>query len=243
MQTAELIDQLAADGPVLAAAAGRAGWDAPVPSTDWTVRELVTHVGGVHRWAADIVATCGERFDTAAGGAVGTGPSDGELLDWFADGHAALVATLRAAPDDLQCAAFLPAPSPLAFWARRQAHETAIHRVDAEAAGGAVTTFEPEFAQDGIGEILHGFAARKRKPLDPATLVLRATDGPDWTIRLGADGVRAEPGADGGGAEVVVQGSSAELYLWLWNRPSTAVVQGDGAVARRWAETVQVRWA
>ena len=237
---AALLRQLETDGPLLAAAAERAGWDAPVPSTDWTVRELVTHVGGVHRWAADIVARGGDAFDTDAGDAVGTGPADAQLLDWFTAGHTALVDTLFAAPDDLQCATFLPAPSPRAFWVRRQAHETAIHRVDAESAGGPVTAFEAGFAQDGIGELLHGFAARKRKPLDAATLLLRASDGPNWQITLGADGVRAEQGA--GAADVVVEGSSSELYLWLWNRASPAVVSGDAAVARRWAETVQVRW-
>jgi len=39
---------------------------------------------------------------------------------------------LASAPPDLDCLTFLAAPSPLAMWARRQAHETAIHRVDAE---------------------------------------------------------------------------------------------------------------
>lgn len=240
---AALLRQLEGDGALLAAAAARAGWDAPVPSTDWTVRELVTHVGGVHRWAADIIAGCGDTFDTEAGEAVGTGPADAELLAWFSAGHSALVETLRAAPADLQCATFLPAPSPLAFWARRQAHETAIHRVDAESAGGPVTAFGADFAQDGIAEMLQGFAARKRDPLEPATLVLRAWDGPSWQITLGDAGVRAEPAEEAGAAQVRVEGSSSELYLWLWNRASAAVVSGDAAVARRWAETVQVRWS
>ena len=39
----------------------------------------------------------------------------------------------------MRCFAFLPAPSPLAFWARRQAHETGIHRADVESAGFACT--------------------------------------------------------------------------------------------------------
>jgi hypothetical protein len=35
---------------------------------------------------------------------------------------------------------------------------------------------------------------------------------------------------------------SSDLYLWLWNRPSGALVDGDHDVARLWAETVRVRW-
>jgi hypothetical protein len=41
---------------------------------------------------------------------------------------------------------------------------------------------------------------------------------------------------------VTVHGSSSDLYLWLWNRPSAAQVDGDDSVARLWHDTVQVRW-
>ncbi len=130
----EFIEHLADEGERLAAAAGRVGWDTPVPRTDWNVRDLVTHIGGVHRWAGDVVRTGATDLDTAAGQDVGRGPGDDELLEWFVAGHAALVSALRCAPPDLAAATFLPAPSPLHFWARRQAHETAIHRADADAA-------------------------------------------------------------------------------------------------------------
>ena len=54
--------------------------------------------------------------------------------------------TLRTADPAVRCWTFLPAPSPLAFWARRQAHETAIHRADAQLAAGPVTPFAADFA-------------------------------------------------------------------------------------------------
>jgi uncharacterized protein (TIGR03083 family) len=241
---AEHIAFLEADGPRLAAAAERAGWDARVPGTDWDVRELVTHTGGVHRWAADIVANGRDRFDTDAGRAVGTGPRDDALLDWFRTGHAALVETLRAAAAGVECATFLPAPSPLAFWARRQAHETAVHRADAEAAGGDVTPFDAGFAQDGIAELLLGFAARRRKPADrTASIAVRASDGPAWRVTVGAEQVQAEQVSVDGNADLTVAGSSSELYLWLWNRPSAATVQGDTSVRDLWARQVRVRWS
>ena len=65
------------------------------------------------------------------------GAADPELLAWFRAGHASLAETLTEADPALVCATFMAAPSPLAFWARRQAHETAIHRADAEIAAGA----------------------------------------------------------------------------------------------------------
>jgi uncharacterized protein (TIGR03083 family) len=238
-----LISHLSDQGDRLAAAADRAGWDTPVPATDWTVRELVTHVGGVHRWAADIVDTRSVTADTPAGQAVGSGPPDDELLEWYQNGHAALVQTLRDAGDDLECVTFLPADSPRHFWARRQAHETAIHRADAEAAAGDVTPFDAEFAQDGIAELLLGFARRRSSAVPvTAALGLDAADGPSWIVRLGGERTEAERTEDLVGTDVTVRGLSSDLYLWLWNRPTEAVVDGDDAVAAAWARSVRVRW-
>lgn len=243
MDVPALLAQLDAEGPLLASAATRAGWDAAVPACpDWTVRDVVLHTGGVHRWAADIVRTRGRSFDTAAGDAVGSGPADGELLAWFRAGHAELVETLRSAPDDLDCATFLPADSPRHFWARRQAHETAIHRTDVVAAAGEPVEFPAGFAQDGIAEVLFGFAHRRREPAARrVTLALDASDGPSWLVRAGGGRVEVEQGT--GDADARVAGSSSDLYLWVWNRPSAAVVAGDQAAAKLWADTVQVRWS
>jgi uncharacterized protein (TIGR03083 family) len=239
----DYIAQLEADGLALAHAAKSAGWNARVPSLRWEVRELVTHTGGVHRWAADVVASAAKTTDTECGRAVGRGPADEDLLEWFIAGHSALVATLRAAPPDLQCATFLPAPSPLAFWARRQAHETAVHRADAENASGVAPSFDPMFANDGIAELLHGFASRRRKALDrTATIALRSADGPSWLVRLGGEGITAREG-DYTSGDMTIDGTSSDIYLWLWNRPSAATAGGDTSLADTWASTVRVRWS
>lgn len=243
MQVADHIVHLAAEGPALADAAVRAGWDAPVAGCDWDVRELVTHLGGIHRWAADIVRTGGPSGDTEAGVQVGAGPADDALDEWFRDGHAALVDTLRAAPADLDCFAFLPAPSPLAFWARRQAHETSMHRADAESASGSITPFEPGFAQDGMAEVLNGFARRRRNAIaTPGTLALRATDGAAWLVTLGGETIEAAESDANVDADAVVTGSSSDLYLWLWNRPAEVTVTGGAELAALW-RGVRVRWS
>ena len=90
------------------------------------------------------------------------GAADPDLLAWFRAGHAALVETLSTADPGLVCATFMDAPSPLAFWARRQAHETAIHRADAESASGLRPEYDPEFAADGIDELIMGFGQRRK---------------------------------------------------------------------------------
>ena len=235
-------DHLTTEGVRLAHAAAAAEWDARVAGAEWSVRELVTHTGGVHRWAAAIIATASPTLDVAEAAAVGSGPADDELLDWYREGLATLVASLHAAPSDLECAAFLPAPSALAFWARRQAHETAIHRADAESASGAITPFDRNLAQDGIAELLRGFGARPRKPTAIAgTIALRADDGDSWSVGLGTEHIEvANRALDE--AAAIVRGTSSDLYLWLWNRPAAVRIDGNAELAAQW-KTVQVRWS
>src|SRR5215475_12383653 len=136
METMEHI-AIERDGELMAVAADRAGPDAAVPSCPgWRVRDLLRHQGYVHRWATSYIAEQhAERVPRLSEPELlAAGPADGELLDWFRAGYQTLTQTLRTADPGLQCWSFLPAPSPLAFWARRQAHETAIHRADAEQA-------------------------------------------------------------------------------------------------------------
>jgi hypothetical protein len=93
---------------------------------------------------------------------VGTCPADLDLIDWFSEDHTRLVHTLASAPPDLDCFTLMAAPSPLAMRALRQAHETAMQRVDAESPGSTITEFHPAFAADGVDELLSCFITRPR---------------------------------------------------------------------------------
>lgn len=246
MEISEHLSSLSAEGRSLASAAREAGSDAPVPTCpDWRVRDLLRHTGTVHRWATAFVVE-GHRTHHPEGGEPDL---DGDaLLDWFAEGHGLLVEALRAAPADLECWTFFAAPSPLAFWARRQAHETRIHRVDAESArGGPLTPVAQGHAVDGIDELLAGFHSRAKSRVrtgSPRTLRVRATDtGTAWTVHLSADPPRTvrgeEPAAP---ADCTVAGPAQDVLLALWNRlPLSSVeLSGDRAVATLWAENSAV---
>jgi uncharacterized protein (TIGR03083 family) len=175
-------------------------------------------------------------------------PDDAGLLDWFREGHASLVHTLETADPDTECWSFLPAPSPVAFWARRQAHETGIHRADAESPGGPdrITPFPRDFAVDGIEEFLFGFLGRtgaKERLHQSHTLHLRASDaGLDWLVTVGE---KAEARRGDGQADCTVGGPASDLHLLLWNRrnPDGLEVQGDPSVLTSWRNTVQVHWS
>lgn len=244
METAEFIRILDREGQLLAADAEQAGTDAKVPTCpDWLVRDLVRHTGVVHRWAAAFVTEGYTSYQPEGDLPDLDGP---ELLAWFREGHRHLVDTLSAADPDLRCWHFLPAPSPLAFWARRQAHETAVHRFDAEAArGGTPDGIDQNFAADGIDELLRGFHARSKSRVRsdvPRVLRVRATDVDDavWTVRISQEPPVTERG-DAGDADCEVAGEAGRLYLALWNRlPFPEDPTGDVSVAELWRENSAV---
>jgi uncharacterized protein (TIGR03083 family) len=216
IETAELLGTLDREGRLLAETAAAAGTDARVPSCPgWRVRDLLRHTGAVHLWATGVVADV-----HTARPPMGDPPDlDGaDLLAWYRAAHRRLVRTLAEAPGDVRCWTFHPAPSPspLAFWIRRQAHETAVHRFDAESArGGAPTAVDTGFAVDGIDELLRGFHARSRSRVrteEPRVLRVRATTaaaapsagantGAQAEVQTGAHAGAGAPGdADGTGS-------------------------------------------
>jgi uncharacterized protein (TIGR03083 family) len=246
MDTDAFVETLDREGGLLASAAEAAGVDATVPTCpQWQVRDLLRHTGMVHRWATAYVA---EGY-TAHHPDGGLPDLDGaELVAWFREGHRALVDTLAAAPPDVECWHFFPAPSPLAFWARRQAHETTVHRVDAESArGGTPTEIAPDFAADGIDELLRGFHGRRKSRVrseEPRVLRVRATDtdGAMWTVRLSQEPPAAE--RDGSGdADCELAGPAGQLYLALWNRAPFPSVTGDASLAALWRERSAITWS
>ncbi|MFC7330878.1 maleylpyruvate isomerase family mycothiol-dependent enzyme [Marinactinospora rubrisoli] len=247
MQITDFIATLTIEGRLFADTAQQADPDAPVPGCPaWRVRDLVKHLSSVHRWATGFVAEGGtERVPLPEA----PGLRDEELVPWMRAGHERLVAALEAAPADLACWSFLPAPSPLAFWARRQALETTVHRVDAESAlGAAISPLRPDLAAEGIAELLTGFHARGRSPVrteTPATLRVRATDVPEaaWNVHLSDGPLRAERAVQEPPApDCTYEGTAADLYLVLWNRlPLDRVrITGDVGLAHRWRELTNV---
>ncbi|HEY1832291.1 MAG TPA: maleylpyruvate isomerase family mycothiol-dependent enzyme [Acidimicrobiales bacterium] len=240
MEIASHIEQLKADGARMAETIGMAkGLDAPVPSCpDWILGDLVGHQGAIHRWATAFVSggiTDPGQVDFEA--LRQSNPGGEGLASWFIEGHAALVSALEEADGDVECFTFMAAPSPLAFWARRQAHETAIHRLDTElTAGVAPTMVAPVFASDGIDEMLRGFLPRRHKsavsPVPLTLLVLCSDTSRSWRVTMGPDGLVCEVGVgvggDSDGAECSVMGPACDLYYALWNRCGLGALSVEG---------------
>jgi len=251
MRIAEHIDALRREGSLFITAVSDASKDAMVPSCpEWTVRELAHHVGRVQRWAATYVlqARSDRMSDEEREQAWGAMPDDADLTTWLAAGLGGVVEALEKAPDDLECFTFLPAPSARAFWARRQAHEIAIHRADAQGVTGDVDDCPTDFAVDGIDELLLAFYSRRNRVAsdEPRALAIRATDaGVTWMVSFTSEGARSERGIEDGTADCVLSGPASALYLHLWNRTDRQAldVTGDTGLLHLWRERATIRWS
>lgn len=215
------------------AAVDDSGLDAPVARLGrWRVRDVVQHLGGVHRWATRIV-----RTSSMDGPSFTKSRLDGEaLLQWFDEGAGELVDTLRATSPTAPCPNFNPGSSATAaFWHRRQLHETTIHCWDVERALGQPCAIDSDVATDGIDEYLDVFVRTRGKQTLVAPLALR-TSSADWTLRPSERAGRVDI-ARGIGADCAAElaGAADELLLVLWNRRTVAetglTVTGDRSVA------------
>ena len=195
--------------------------ESPVPACPgWTLDALFGHIGSIERWAAAVVRG-GKYVEEQP-------PPIENAAAWFLDGIPEFLATMTSLNPEAPCWNFGAPPRTAGFWLRRQAHEHAIHLVDAHQASGLP---EPEFAQDflldGIDEALGMFAPRQirlERMADPGRAVtFRVNAGTAWTV--GAGGVAAS-----------VTAAPLDMYLGLWGRaklPDTAVLDGDTDFALR----------
>ena len=258
MDVSDYIGFVASEGDLFASVAeqGDLSVDIP-PCPDWDMRGLVRHLGMIHLWAAanvafpesdwldvsdlpDLIKYWPELAEDY--------PDDADLVAWYRDTLANLIEVLKSAPTDVAAFTFLPAPSPLSMWARRQASEIAIHRFDAELARGITSQFDPQFATDMLDELVSGFAPRPRpRPLDierSQVIHVHAEDtGEHWYVTIGSE--QTETSRHGDQADLTLTGTAADLYVLLWNRTpdSSVTMSGDTDLMDLWHGTFRVRWS
>lgn len=236
----ELIELLRQEGESLGALPLS---DVDVPTCpDWSLPDLVVHVGTVHRWQeAQLHASDPEHLVRRA---PMVAPDLEELPDWFHTGLESLIAVLSGTdPDRLTPSWF--GPRPAAFWARRAAHETAVHRWDAEAAITTPTPLGPRQAVDLLDEILEVLVpGRFHADLwtgPEESIHLHATDiDGEWFVVIGADGVTITHEHAKG--DLAARGSASDLALMVAGRvpPARLELFGDPGVIDRWHRMVRL---
>jgi uncharacterized protein (TIGR03083 family) len=222
--------------------------DRPVPTCPgWTFRQLATHVGRGHRWAAQIVATRATEPVPMREVADGKLPEDpARHASWLNAGADQVIEAVAAAGDDLVWT--MTGMRPAGFWVRRRAHEAAVHLADAQLAAGRDVDLAPGLAADGVDEWLGLIAAGTAGPArelrgDGQSLHFHATDPGlsgtgEWLIMRTPAGITVERGH--GKADVAVRGPAADLLLVLTRRlPTSAAgveILGEPALLTHWLQ-------
>ncbi|HET6810252.1 MAG TPA: maleylpyruvate isomerase family mycothiol-dependent enzyme [Acidimicrobiales bacterium] len=236
------LEQLRSDGAALAAAAA-VDTSARVPGCpDWDVAALVGHTGVIHRWVAEILRTRAQERPSRRGFAA---PEGGPaVLEWYRGGLDLLVGALEDAGPDADVWNWARPRQPSAFWFRRMAQETAVHRWDAQSATGTPAGVPQDLAVDGIAEMLESFLPLLSTAGPPpdlgGSLHVHATDTEgEWTVRPGPEHLEVEPGH--GKGDAAVRGAASDLLLALWGRPVFDRLEtfGDSSVVERWRERVR----
>ena len=244
MEPSDYLDAIGGNAARFAQAARRAGLEAPVPTCpDWTVADLVRHQGRVFRWISGMVEAGAQEF---------VNPKDlneqaktADPFPWLEEGAEQALAVLKGADPDAPVWNWLAqGPGPARFWWRRMAHETSVHRVDAEAAAGLESRVEPaELASDGIDEFL-AFVQLRNKPEALEALAgsfhFHTTDvAGEWVVMFGDGAVTVT--REHAKADVAVRGPASDLELFLYNRRGSDGLElfGDPAKVAAWNEIIR----
>ena len=196
---------------------------------DWNVADLVWHVSEVH-WFWRTIA--GERLSEPVDESRRpVRPADDHLLETFLSGAEELVETLRTADQSSACWTWFPPQQDVAFITRHQVQEAAVHHFDAANAAGHGIEIDPQVADDCVEEFLTTSLAdaddvtRLGRTLD-GELVLRSTDT-KRVLTVRQEAPEAALTWQDGGRRPTVEGTSAELILWVYGRVDLPVADED----------------
>lgn len=239
-----LLHAITVEGELLAGAATGARSDLPVPGCPGlTVAKTVQHTGSIYRRTLNWIRN-GEQPDDWQREPNGNGGPE-DLIAYHTESRHALAVELAAHDPDEPCATWWPANRTYGFWRRRMAHETAVHRVDVQAAIGMdITPVATDFAADGVDEVLHAWFGHRLAEIGMTATSYGAVgiqvSDLSWLAILGRvrSSARRVPEVDARAADALVTGDPMAVYLWLWGRlPDREVeITGDiDASAQLWA--------
>src|SRR5215207_4482646 len=191
-----------------------------VPTTpDWTLAQLLRHVGGNLR-AVELAVRSGEAVtepERQVPDHAGPDGGDPAALDaWLAESADRMAATLREAGRDLQAQVWV-VRWPTGTWARRAAHDALVHRADAAGAVGAGFPVAPDLAAAALDA--------------------------EWLVEVGPSGFTWRRGHEK--ATVAVRAPLADLLRVVTRRlsPDTAGVEvlGDRQLLAAWLERLRLQ--
>lgn len=242
----------------MAEAAATAGPDTVVPTTpEWTIADLVEHLGQTHHWVAEIKErsiTDPAQLPTE----MAVLPVDpGEWQAWLADSAQRVVSAFS--DDALDAPLFNAAGderSGTEFWMSSVLNETVVHGFDAENTADRPADIDADIAALLISNHLAmltspTWAMQRSESADALrgtgeTLQLVATDTVDgaggWFVERRPDGATWQPGTQR--ADVRVTGPAQSLLLTLTRRLPLAdrevtgiSIDGDVDLVQHWLDS------
>jgi uncharacterized protein (TIGR03083 family) len=221
----------------------------PVPTCpNWTLADLVDHVGATQRMVAMLV---GERMTEPSKAFAGYAPAPTDSTQWRAwltDGAAEAKQAFASVADDTPVWDPSGGAAGVRFWSRRLLGEVCVHRADAAAALGMRYELAPEHAAAAVEDWLDTMTSRGYRENRPdfadamrgtgQTLHFHATDARgEWLARREPDMVVLEHTHTR--ADVAVRGPATELLLVLSRRRSpdaapSLEVLGNRALFDHW---------
>ncbi len=212
-----------------------------VPTCEgWEVRDLAVHVGQFCGFWSHVLCEGTNRPKTPL---PDPPEEDGDLVPWVADACADLIDQLEATPPGTPVWTWFEADHSARFVARRCAHELAVHRYDAQSSRGICTPIPTELAADGIDEVFDVLLSTRedRGMGSGRVMTLRSSElGAEWSAALNPGRIEVvrrsqdEPPVEG--SDLMVSGTTSDLELTLYHRPtlSPVDVHGDYTVLEEW---------
>ena len=213
---------LNADYQLLAAAIP--GAPVEVPSCPgWTTNDLAKHMAHVYLGQAFVVETGSQAENNEH---LAPYPRTDDAMEFMSWGFDAITKALDINRLERPTWSWHHSDQSVDFWFRRMAHETVIHRIDAELAVGAVTKIDEALALDGVDEVLDFLPLMGSWPEVPnvdfgiVSIVASTKNGSkvwdlQFTDQAATVSATEHPNA---AARLVISGDAEAMDLYLWGR-------------------------
>ena len=205
---------------------------------DWSVHDLGVHLGTMWQIAtANVLAA--SHAPSKPSHPFHKNADEVDLSEFLLGSQERMLDALRAADPEAPAWSFAPNNHTAGFWQRCMAHETAMHRWDAEKATGTPKAITTELASDGIDEFtvvgLRHSSSKPNRNYPAQSLHLHCTDvDGEWTL-VGSGGPSVSVTREHAKGDAAVRGPASDLLLWIWGRPGGDVdIFGDAEVATIW---------
>ena len=213
---------LNADYQLLASAIPETPVDVP-SCPGWTTKDLAKHMAHVYLGQAYVVETGSQAENKEH---LAPYPRTEDFMEFMSWGFMAITTALDINRPERPTWSWHHSDHSVDFWFRRMAHETVIHRIDAQQAVGSVTTIDEALALDGVDEVLDFLPLLGSWPEAPnvdfgiVSIVAKTRNGSKvWDLNF-TDQAATVSAADKANvsARLVISGDAEAMDLYLWGR-------------------------